>query len=186
MQDITITQSVPPNSDVRLQNGPTANNTGIHGEVAEIGNFGIPFKITAGARDVYISKWATRMEVPSGSGNGVTWALTDTSTAPADANHGMYSSLGGQICYPYNPYLCNSITAVSGDTPSAYKIAGGTSRYFTLMVHVPRPAVSIPKMGIRITGINYSFSPTMGSLYYTSDLSAFKTKDIAINRTRNN
>ncbi len=120
----------------------------------------IPFRITAGDDDVYIGKNVTRAASPTGSNNGVTFDLTQTS--------GSNAVMVDTTNIGWN-------TDDLGDTPTALKVSAGTARAFLLNVHLI--AAGGGYAGVRMTGINYSPTSAIGSTYYTN-LDGFKTSDV--------
>jgi len=149
---ITIVQGTIPD--------PKVSVSGYSGGL-DTATFEIPFTVTAGDTDVYIVGSATKGAANSA---GVAYATTTTSTSGKTQEPTASVSASG---------------TVSGDSAgSYYKVLANTSRGFQLNVAVTASttATAASAVGIAITSIEYG-TGTTGDSYYTSNISAFATKD---------
>jgi hypothetical protein len=144
----------------------TVSTTKTVGTTAGAGDntqYSIPFKVTAGDEDLYV---AGAVQRNTNAGTKVTWATTTSSTAPGAT--GAKTDTG-------------TATISAADTDNAdvagsyFKVPSGTTR--TLTLNVTLVASSTGYSGVRLTGIGYGTTTSMGSIY-TSDLDTFKTEDV--------
>lgn len=124
----------------------------------------IKFKVTASGDDVYIDKSIQNLAVsttPSASGGGVAWATTSESTGSTTTVLSSFTASG----------------STSGDSATAFKVAEGNSRTFTLSIELEAPNNNDTdaSAAIQITGINWDTDGTVGTDYYVQDLDDFKT-----------
>jgi hypothetical protein len=135
----------------------------------------IPFTVTAGDKDIFVGRnvlpgqAATFALTPNGSNRGLTYATTLTSTpgvadVPDHTGFVPDGSIGG-----------------GGASGGTYIVHANTSRAFGFYIYDVN-AIGTGNTGIRFTGINYSFTSTMGDLYYTANLGTLKTPDAYMTR----
>lgn len=130
---------------------------------SDVGNYSIPFTVTAGDNDLFIA--ATVQGSVSPATNAITFTTTQSSTpgavGPFTADLAVAPQVGGSN---------------QGDVAGvAYRVPANTSRTFTL--NVSAQAVSSGFTGIELTGIGYGTSASLGSTF-TSNITTFKTNDI--------
>lgn len=138
---------------------PTAiNNACSNTGCADVGNYTIPFTVTAGSNDIWIN--AT-------PGSGIKFATTTSSTASSTsqpvANVSVQAQVGG---------------GTNGDSGQLYKVPANTARTFTLNVTVT--AKSQGFTGFVLTDIFYGTTVGSQPSDYTSNLGTFKTNDISL------
>jgi hypothetical protein len=124
----------------------------------DVGNYSIPFTVTAGNSDLYV-------DALTGAGH-IAYATTSSSgkgvTNQGTANLSVAPQTGG---------------GTSGDVAGvAYKVPANSSRTFTL--NVSYTATSTGYTGLQLTGVQYGLSSGSLTQTYTSNLSTFKTNDI--------
>ncbi|MCX6786819.1 MAG: peptidoglycan-binding protein [Candidatus Kaiserbacteria bacterium] len=137
----------------------TTNGVGDGGTAHDTGVFVIPFTVTAGDNDVFISGVTDLTSATT----KIVYATTTTSGA---AKTGVGSA---------NFTAANT---VSGDSAGAYyKVLAGTSRVFTLTVSYTAAATGYT--GLQLSSIAYGLTSSLGSTY-SSNLDTFKTNDIQL------
>lgn len=126
----------------------------------------IPFTVTAGDSDVYVSGVATR---GTGSGTGIRYGTTTTSTFGATGNPTATVSVADSL---------------SGDSAgSYYKITANTSRTFTLTVALTASSTGVTAgfAGVQLNSVEYGQTTSLGSSY-TSNLDTFKTDNVYVQK----
>jgi hypothetical protein len=130
--------------------------TGLVG-TGDVGTYAIPFTVTAGDNDVFVSG----VTGTSGATTKIVFATT-TSSGTAKTNQGTA-----------NFAVSNT---VNGDLAGSYfKVLAGTSRTFTLTVAYTATATGFT--GLQLSSIAYGLTSALGSTY-SSNLDTFKTTDI--------
>jgi fibronectin-binding autotransporter adhesin len=127
-------------------------STGLIG-AGDVGTYAIPFTVTAGDNDVFIS---------GVMGSGILYGTTTSSgSGKTDQGSANFAASG----------------TVTGDstTGTFYKVNAGTSRTFTLTVAYT--ATSTGFTGLQLTGIKYGATSGTLTSTYTSNLDTFKTAD---------
>ncbi len=130
--------------------------------------FTMPFTVTAGDNDVFISGVATK---GTGTGAGIRYGTTTTSTQGATgeptASFSASDSLTGDLAGSY------------------YKITANTSRTFTLTTSFTATstgAVTSGFVGAQLNSISYGATSGALTSYYTSNLDTFKTNDVFVQK----
>ncbi len=143
----------------------TANGLTGAGDIA---TFALPFTVTAGDADVFISGVATK---GTGTGAGIRYGTTTTSTSGATGEPTANLS---------------AAEVVTGDSAGAfYKVLSGTSRTFTLNVALTATTTGSVTAGFVGTILNsIAYGAVSGTLtsYYTSNLDTFKSTDVYVTR----
>jgi hypothetical protein len=128
----------------------------------------IPFTVTAGDNDIFISGVATK---GTGGGTGVAVRYSTTTTSTLGATGEPTATLGVS-------------STVTGDSAGAYyKVLAGTSRTFTLTVALTASSTGITSgfVGVQLNSVGYGLTSAMGSAY-TSNLDTFKTTDVYVQK----
>ncbi len=131
----------------------------------DVGTYAISFIVTAGDADVFIGSAQTRATTPSASAGGASFATTTSSS---------------NVLSPTVSSSFAAANVVTGDVTGAFKVLAGTSRTFTLNVSLTSTSTGF--FGVRMTGVNYGPSSTLGTTYYTSNLDTFKTADLQLTK----
>lgn len=152
---------------------PTANDvsTTISGQ-GDTGNFSIPFTVTAGSSDIWISGVVGASGINTvGDINFATTSTSNSSTTNQGvANLSVAPQVGG---------------STSGDVTSpansiAYKVPANTARTFTL--NVTYTATATGYTGLQLVSIYYGTSASQavgaGASVYTSNITTFQTNNI--------
>lgn len=137
---------------------PTAVNvpTTISGQ-GDTGNYSIPFTVTAGNSDIFIS---------AVTGTGIAYATTSSSNTAVTNQGAANLSVGPQVG-----------GGTSGDVAGvAYKVPANTSRTFTL--NVTYTATATGYTGLQLSSVAYGLTSGALTQSYTSNISTFKTNDI--------
>jgi hypothetical protein len=162
---VGTTQTLSANGISVVLGTPTATDdscsfSGCH----DVGNYSIPFTITAGNNNLFISA----NPVNSTSAVGIDFGTTTTSnsnvTNQGSANLSVAPQVGG---------------GTQGDVAGvAYEVPANTSRTFTL--NVAYTASSTGYTGLQLNGIWYGTSSSSLNLDYTSNISTFQTANITL------
>jgi hypothetical protein len=127
----------------------------------DTGNYSIPFTVTAGDNDIFIS------------------AVTGINHAAGDVDYATTTSSNTGVT---NQGVANLAVApqssggTQGDTAGAYRVPANTSRTFTL--NVTYTATSTGYTGLQLTDIYYGTSATALTSDYTSNINTFQTNNI--------
>jgi hypothetical protein len=124
----------------------------------DVGNYAIPFTVTAGNSDLYVDAQTgagyIAYATTSSSGKGVTNQGTANFTAGPQTGGGTSGDVAGV----------------------AYKVPANSARTFTL--NVSYTATSTGYTGLQLTGVQYGLSSGSLTQTYTSNLSTFFTNNI--------
>ncbi|KKW43157.1 MAG: hypothetical protein UY97_C0001G0121 [Parcubacteria group bacterium GW2011_GWB1_57_6] len=151
-QGISVALNGTPSSTLITAADPATTNS------EDVRQFTIPFKVTAGDDDIYVSG-------ATGTGE-IAYATTTTSTGSSTDQGTANLSVGD---------------TVSGDlVGSYYKVLAGTTRNFTL--NVTYTATDDGYTGLQLSSINYGTGTGMGQTY-SSNLNTFKTPDVYMSYT---
>ena len=137
---------------------PTAVNVPSNGGAGtkDVGNYSIPFTITAGSNDIFIN---------GATGTGIVYATTTSSGSNVTTQPAANLSVGTQVGGSTN-----------GDSGTIYRIPANTARTFTL--NVTYTASTTGFTGLQLVSIAYGTTVGSQPSTYTSNLTTFKTNDI--------
>ncbi len=132
----------------------------------DIATFVLPFTVTAGDNDAYISGVVAK---GAAANNQIRYGTTTTSTQGATGE-------------PTANLAVSDV--VTGDSAGAYyKVLAGTSRTFTLNVAITASTTGVTAgyVGTILNGIGYGATSSLGSTY-TSNLDTFKSNDVYVTK----
>jgi hypothetical protein len=136
-------------------------NSGASG-VDDVGSYVIPFTVTAGDNDVFISGTAKDTKGGASATADIVFATTTTSGATRTGQPSANLTAAG---------------VVTGDSAGVYyKVLAGTSRVFTLNVTYTG-SVATGWTGLQLSSIAYGLTSSLGSTF-SSNLDTFKTTDL--------
>jgi len=127
----------------------------------DTGDFVIPFTVTAGDNDIYISATPGMNHAAGDIDYGTTTSSNSGVTNQGVANLSASAQQGG---------------GTQGDTAQAYRVPANTSRTFTLSVTYT--ATSTGYTGLQLTDIYYGTSATSLTSDFTSNITTFQTQNI--------